>query len=383
MSNSGQEAMGQQKAAVVQDAQTIENRLNWQVLEDLVLTRLLFGLQEGETEVQLRKDLHPLVMQQMSAAEWRTSLGQVIVGLVDQGFMRPVRANAYKITEKCEPRVQAFLQVSRTPKAAWHEIRDGHLIALALNEKPSQQLINRVASAEGLRSALLAQAFKLPYDLTTATVEQIRFGLAKVAEQKGLTSGIRTTPIEENNITQKEAVMMAAKLLKSGHVVESDGELMACLAQEVVGAVNESAQELRQMLFRRLISARESSELQLGKVSSSIRETRETEPQTILSEPPALPDFAREVQTIAQHIATGWPGNKRAFISHIWAELRQKFPHWNLAEEGYKELILNAHRAGHLRLAIADLRDKTNVDDVASSRISYKNSEWHFVRADE
>ena len=375
--------MGQQKAAVVQDAQTIENRLNWQVLEDLVLTRLLFGLKEGETEVQLRKDLHSLVMQQMSPAEWRSSLGQLIVSLVDKGFMRPVRANAYMCTEKCEPRVLNFLGLSRLPKMAWHEVRDGHLIALALGEKPSQHLITRLASAEGLRSALLTQHFNLPYDLSTVTVEQIRFGLAKLAEQKGLTDGIRTTPIKENNITQKEAVMMAAKLLKSGHVVESDGELMACLAQEVVGAVNESAAELRQMLFRQLISARESSELEEdGSSIQAIRSKGEEQASVISVPPPPLPEFAEEVSAIATDIATGWPGNKRAFISHIWVELQQKFPHWHVSEEGYKDLILNAHRAGFLRLAIADLRDKTNVDDVARSRISYKNSEWHFVRVE-
>ena len=46
-------------------------------------------------------------------------------------------------------------------------------------------------------------------------------------------------------------------------------------------------------------------------------------------------------------------------------------------------MILNAQRAGLLRLTIADLRDKSNVEDVAESRIAYKNSEWHFIRVEE
>ena len=379
--------MGQQKAVAYQDAQTIENRLNWRVLQDLVILRLIYGAEEGETEVALRKDLHPLVMQQMSAAEWRNCLGQIIVSLVNEGFMRPVRANAYMVTDQCQSRALEFLKLSNLPKSPWHEIRDGYLIARALRLQPTRQLVARLTSAEGLRSILLTLHFQLPFDITTVTVEQIRLALAKLAEARGLTSGIRTTPLREN-ITQKEAVMMGAKLLKSGHVVESDGELLACLAQEIVGAVNESASELRQMLFRQLISSKESSEvrpLTRGQGPESQGEgaaSAHTTGMAYREAPPPLPEFTSIVMEIAKAIAVGWPGNKRAFISHIWQELRQKFPEWQLTEEEYKEMILNAQRAGMLRLAIADLRDKTNVDDVAKSRVSYKNSEWHFIRVD-
>ncbi len=375
----------QQNAVILQDAQTLEARLNTKVLENLVLLRLLFGAQEGETEVQLRKDLHPLVMQQMSAGEWRTVLGQLIVRLVDEGLMRPVRANAYMHNEQCSDRILSFLKVTRLPKLAWHEIRDGHLIALALGLAPTTKLVARLSTAEGLRSAILTKHFNLPFEISTVTTEQIRQGLAAIAEKRGLTAGIRTTPIEEKTLTHKEAVMMGAKLLKSGHVVESDGELMACLAAEVAGAMNESASELRQILFRRLISTKESTvmgQTQSGRNQSQAGELNSD--VTALGEaPPELPEFTSEVKQIAANSAVGWPGNKRAFISHVWRDLRAKFPLWNLNEEEFKEMILNAQRAGLLRLAIADLRDKNNVKDVADSRISYKNSEWHFIRVED
>lgn len=383
--------MGQQKAVAYQDAQAIEHRLNWRALEDLVIIRLLFGSKEGETEVALRKDLHTLVMQQMSAAEWRASLGQIIVTLVNGGFLRPVRANAYVATEICEQRALNFLRIPRLPKAPWHEIRDGYLIAISLGLPPSLPVVARLTSAEGLRSALLIRHFNLPFDVATVTMDELRLGLARLAEKKGLTSGIRAASLAESDLKQKEAVMMGAKLLKSGHVVESDGELLACLAQEVVGAVNESAAELRQMLFRQLISSRESSEVNRRSGASGNPEIMQEQDQPVagraLSDeghepPPPLPVFTKEVLAIAESIAEGWPGNRRAFISHIWQALRGKFPHWNLSEEQYKDMILNAQRAGLLRLAIADLRDKTNVEDVANSRIVYKNSEWHFIRVD-
>lgn len=360
----------QQRAAIIQDGQALEVRLNWSALEDLVLLRLLSGAPEGETEVQLRKDLHPLVMQHMSVSEWRTVLGQLIVKLVEDELVRPVRANAYLATEQVEQRILSFLSLKRFPKNPWHEIRDGHLIALALNQQPTSKLVSRLISAEGLRCAIIADHFRLPVDLAEITLEQLRFALAKIAEQKGLTSGIRTTPIDEASVTHKEAVMMGAKLLKSRHAVESDGELMACLAAELVGAINESSSELRQMLFRRLITPREST-----LTTAMIEPLRE--------QPPELPEFTQEILTIAAKSAVGWPGNKRAFISHVWRDLQKKFPFWQLTESDYKNMILSAHRAGLLRLAIADLRDKNNVQDVSDSRISYKNSEWHFIRIDE
>jgi hypothetical protein len=150
--------------------------------------------------------------------------------------------------------------------------------------------------------------------------------------------------------------------------------LIACLAAEAIGAMNESASELRQVLFRRLIDARESSELAAATLTAH---------QGDLGVAPDLAEFTHEVKTIAAEIAVGWPGNRRAFISHVLQALRLKFPLWPLNEEQYKGMILSAHRHGHLRLAIADLRDKDILDDVTSSRIAYKNSEWHFIRVED
>lgn len=357
-------------AARSEPGPALESRLNWHAIENLVLLRLHFGAAEGETEVQLRKDLHGLVMQDMSAADWRAALGQVIVRLVDTGFMRPVRANAYMGTEKCEARLLTFLGTNRMPTAPWHEIRDGHLIAIALGLVPTSRLIARLITAEGLRLAILSRHYDLPLDITSASLEQLRNGLAKIAEQRGLTVGIRDTVSKENRLSQKEAVMMGARLLKSRHVVESDGELIACLAAEAVSAMNESAAELRHMLFRRLIDNRESSELTPVKRGD-------------IGALPDLAEFTEQVKIIAAEIAVGWPGNRRAFISTVWDALRDNFPEWPMDEEQYKAMILSAHRHGLLRLAIADLRDKAILEDVTRSRITYKNSEWHFIRVED
>ena len=53
---------------------------------------------------------------------------------------------------------------------------------------PGTKLVARLTTAEGLRIAILTRHFNLPFDLATATTEQIRYGLAKTAEQRGLTA---------------------------------------------------------------------------------------------------------------------------------------------------------------------------------------------------
>ena len=181
--------------------------------------------------------------------------------------------------------------------------------------------------------------------------------------------------------------MMGAKLLKSRHVVESDGELLACLAAEAVGAMNESAAELRQMLFRQLITSRESSPLagdNEGHVTSNhLQATGEPNPNgTIEAAPPPLALFTSEVNHRRgnRRRLAGQP--PRLYFSCLAGPAR-KIPPLAPQRGAVQEMILSAHRSGQLRLAIADLRDKTNLDDVTQSRIAYKNSEWHFIRVED
>ena len=56
--------------------------------------------------------------------------------------------------------------------------------------------------------------------------------------------------------------------------------------------------------------------------------------------------------------AEGWPGNRKAFISQVWDAIRTSHPEWGLSEIEFKCMLAEAHRAGQLVLADADLKDK-------------------------
>ena len=45
-------------------------------------------------------------------------------------------------------------------------------------------------------------------------------------------------------------------------------------------------------------------------------------------------------------------------------------------------MLIEAHRAGSLALANADLKDASNIAHVQESAVVYKNAVFHFIRVD-
>ena len=83
---------------------------------------------------------------------------------------------------------------------------------------------------------------------------------------------------------------------------------------------------------------------------------------------------------VAGTCAEGWSGNRKALISRVWHKLSAAHPEWGLSEIEYKCMLGEAHRTGHLRLATADLKDKSNAAEIEASAITYKNTQWHLIR---
>ena len=80
--------------------------------------------------------------------------------------------------------------------------------------------------------------------------------------------------------------------------------------------------------------------------------------------------------------AQGWPGNRKAYISHVWQTIRETRAEWGLSEIEFKCMLAEAHRAGSLALANADLKDNSSIKDLQDSAVVYKNTIFHFVRVD-
>ena len=62
--------------------------------------------------------------------------------------------------------------------------------------------------------------------------------------------------------------------------------------------------------------------------------------------------------------------------------MREKRAEWGLSEIEFKCMLTEAHRAGNLALANADLKDNSKIKDLQDSAVVYKNAVFHFIRVD-
>ena len=79
-------------------------------------------------------------------------------------------------------------------------------------------------------------------------------------------------------------------------------------------------------------------------------------------------------------MATGWHGDRKAFISHVWHSIRAADPRAALTEDDFKRLLVQAHAAGKLHLTFADLKDGETDAEVRASAVISRNAVWHYVR---
>jgi hypothetical protein len=159
--------------------------------------------------------------------------------------------------------------------------------------------------------------------------------------------------------------------------------LLAELAAEQVGAQQTNLPSLRKAILRKLVGKPNAGP---GKGDVVAR------PSPVAPQPPlamrpmpatSLDEFCHEVVRQAKTCAEGWPGNRRAYIATVWQRISTAQQGWGLTQETFKNRLVEAHKAGRLTLAYADLRSKDTIDLVQASAVSDRNNEWHFVRVED
>src|SRR5262249_23026657 len=158
---------------------------------------------------------------------------------------------------------------------------------------------------------------------------------------------------------------------------------LAALAAECVGAPRADLAALRVGVLRTFLAGRDPSPL----LGARPRAQGEASGASLAAGAPPIkrPDlagFAAEVRRRAAAHAQGWSGNRRAFIAHVWRNVRELRPEWGLSEIEFKCMLAEAHRTGAVVLAHADLKDGQNLQDLKDSALVYKNAVYHFIRVD-
>ncbi|MEO0729586.1 MAG: hypothetical protein AAFY64_04295, partial [Pseudomonadota bacterium] len=283
----------------------------------------------------------------------------------------------------------------------WQDIRDQWMTALALG-RPDLPATRRklLAKPDGFRMAVVQKAFDLKLR-RVPTPARVRAALAGVALKRASTGELQTDIRVDGSVDAAKGRALAAELSRRPRSFSSDAQLLAALAAEALDAPQTDIGTLRLFLFRDFVSAQASGE-------ASIPNTQATPKAAAvmpglapeLTPPAAEPDpgralgdadgddisgmeaFADSVLAAAEPWAQGFPGRRKAYVSQVFDALHARNSNSALAIADFKELLIDAHRNGHIPLASADLRTPEDRACMARSEIIYKNTALHFIRLD-
>lgn len=366
-------------------AQTPDDFAGSGLIDELVLARVAAA--RGATRSELLRDLGNLTSHKLSPSELRTHVDAALAKLVaDQNAT--VSRGRYHLTDTGVASATPALGCKTLP-GEWSDIRDVRLIALALGlADQSEQRIKSLARPDGLRAAILQQAYSLP-GRRAPSPARLRNALAVVALERAFGNKIKSGLGSGKGLSARAGRMLAGQLARRPRDFGTDTRLISALAAEASGAMQPDAASLRTAILRNAFARKAGPDLALvapeaeaeAEHVEATASRSEQKPQA--STRPDLPGFAKIVQAAAKRHGDGWPGNQKAYISHVWSAVEADHPEWGLTEIEFKAMLAEAHRTGHVVLANADLKSKSNVKDVQDSAVAYKNTVWHYVRVEE
>ena len=385
-------------APALSAAQKLDTPRHWArsaTLADLIVLRLAAG---GATRAEMARDLRPLTRPDLAPALWRAAADPLIAELIGAELALEARGRL-KATPQGSARATVAIG-AEVGDQTWLALRDGALTARALGgDTANKALLKALANPDHLRALVVQHAFGLG-DGRPMSLAKLRSELAVRALERAFGNQIKSGLGATTGLAARPSRLLAGQLSKVPRDYGSDGRLVATLAAEYLATANAEAQTLRLALLRRHFLQALDAEITRHPADSPVTPgssipSRQSQPAAVANDVgragqhplpaarPGLAGFIREVQLAAGRRAEGWPGNRKAFICHVWEEIKFHHPSWALSEIEFKAMLAEAHRTGGLVLANADLKDKKHIQEFEKSAIQYKNTVWHFLRVEE
>ncbi len=339
-------------------------------LELLALARLLVAGEKGLTRAKLATDLKPLAGSPIDPALEALESARAIAPILNKKG-KPT-ASLTLTGEGRRATLEALGLEALPPKTTWATLKASHLVALALG-RPGLAIGN--LKAEILRARYGLELGEKP------TPKQATDALA--AKLFGLEPG---EPFTTETILRK-LLPHAGIILPAGEK-PGPGPIGQVLFHRELG--DPSARNPLDLLATRSVGARNQKAAELG--SALLRtwaarpDPAEAEAEPPTKETPApldLGTFARRVVEAARTSPTGWFGDAKVFISHVWKALKDDLAFAGMDVADFKGLLHEAHRARLLELGRADLIEAMDPADVRESATAYQNVVYHFVRTEE
>jgi hypothetical protein len=365
--------------AAIMESQKLATSLNIGRLSDIVLVRI--ATRAGANRSELGRELAALSSHRLSLAEWRRVLDQSLMALKSRGLVI-ARSERFEVTDAGRTAAAAVLGCKGALPPDWEHARNIQLIAkvLGLENEPHRRLV-AIAKADGLRTAIVQWAFKIKIK-GSPTPSRLRQALAVIALEQAFGNRIKAGLTKKTGLSARAARLLAGQLSQRRRDFGTDSRLIAGLAAEQFGVAQADLGALQLALLRRYLEHESETRAEQSPDIIDASAATAMSRHEAKSARADLAGFAREVLTKADAHAEGWPGNRRAYISHVWRSIREARPEWGLSEIEFKCMLAEAHRVGQLMLAHADLKDNNNIKDVQESAIAYKNAVFHFIRVD-
>ena len=386
-------------------------------LAQVLLVRIASG---GGREAQISRDLHAFVPGATSDA-WDQQTARLIATLLASGQIER-HGDTLHATPAGQAAAAAFLGSRKAIEHDWPAVRDGQLIARALGLHGAAALrLKALTKVDNLSVLIVETHWKLKIKGKASTT-RLRQALALVALERAFGNQIKSELGAKSAISAKASRLLAGQLAKKPRDFRTDARLVAGLAMEAVGARRSDIGQLRTGILARFLTpdakwasegatkttpdakwasegaikhhnAPPSSRSEIGTTPSSVpapallaAPVPRTAPIAVPAHRQQRPDpqgFAHAVKAAAAATAEGWPGNRRAFVSLVWAKILERHPEWGVTEIEFKAMLVETHRLGLVVLVNADLKDKAKLPTVEASAVSYKNTVWHYVRVEE
>ena len=397
----------------------------------VLLVRIASG---GGREAQISRDLHAFVPGATSDA-WNQQTARLIATLLASGQIER-HGDTLHATPAGQAAAAAFLGSRKAIEHDWPAVRDGQLIARALGLHGAAALrLKALTKVDNLSALIVETHWKLKIKGKASTT-RLRQALALVALERAFGNQIKSELGAKSALSAKASRLLAGQLAKKPRDFRTDARLVAGLAMEAVGARRSDIGQLRTGILARFLTpdakwasegaskttpdakspsegaskttpdakspsvgaikhhnAPPSSRSEIGTTPSSVpapallaAPVPRTAPIAVPAHRQQRPDpqgFAHAVKAAAAATAEGWPGNRRAFVSLVWAKILERHPEWGVTEIEFKAMLVETHRLGLVVLVNADLKDKAKLATVEASAVSYKNTVWHYVRVEE
>ena len=295
----------------------------------------------------------------LADGQWRMLLDNTLLELAGYGW---IEERPYRLTLAGWMALKDFLQIDDLPVAGkWLALRNRYLIARALDipaGSPSQ--LNRLATPDGLRAAVLVKHYKLPIE----PLPTLEHALDVLAEQELPPKSKLTSP-KANPQDRDERLRLAL-------IPHQPGALKACLPAFVTKAQNNSPESLRRAVINGWLNGCDAHEYHF--LSGPVEDLEDSTFD--------LQTFARQILDLASRSKTGHFGGNKVFLSHVWKTYHKHPGTPDVTREEFDNFLLEANRQNLITLSRADLLSEMDPRDVEASEISFPPATFHFIRTD-